>query len=140
MSRSTYSLSGRARPVRSRAVVRAALLALALGAAHATACGGGGDARARISPPDSTPDTTSDPARATPRVTLDPGTRYQTIVGWEATAQTGQDEVQFVDRCSAAVLDRAVSDLGIKRLRLTLRSGAVTSSSRIRTAMRSSRR
>ncbi|MGI9079036.1 MAG: hypothetical protein ACR2G6_17160 [Gemmatimonadaceae bacterium] len=55
-------------------------------------------------------------------ITLDSSQRFQTIVGWEATAQAGEEQPGFSRvRDSAFVL--AVDDLGINRLRLELRSG-----------------
>ncbi|MGH9372490.1 MAG: glycoside hydrolase family 30 beta sandwich domain-containing protein [Vicinamibacterales bacterium] len=59
-----------------------------------------------------------DPAR----VSIDLKQQYQTITGWEATAEAGQEEPgaeQFVPQA----LDAAV-DLGITRLRLEVLSGA----------------
>ena len=62
-------------------------------------------------------------------VTLDPAHRFQTIAGWEATADLpdhpGAPEWDgYID----ALLDRAVSDVGITRIRLEVRSGAETRS------------
>lgn len=56
---------------------------------------------------------------STPLITLTPSTRYQTILGWEATAQAGQSTAGW----TGAVLDSAVA-LGINRLRLEIKSGA----------------
>lgn len=56
-------------------------------------------------------------------VTIDPGKRYQTISGWEATAQAGQDASDEFAEYSEDLFDRAVDDLGITRLRLEVRSG-----------------
>jgi O-glycosyl hydrolase len=59
-------------------------------------------------------------------VTLDPSTKMQTIIGWEATAQTGQDDVPRAsyDAYIDELMDAAVNDLGLTRLRVELRSGA----------------
>jgi uncharacterized protein (TIGR03437 family) len=67
-------------------------------------------------------------------ITLDPATTYQTITGWEATAQAGQ--IKEVDTASGTsnlnpafprykdqLFDLAVSDLGINRVRLQIISG-----------------
>jgi len=55
-------------------------------------------------------------------ITLDSTKRYQTIVGWEATAQAGQDQAGFT-RLRDSLITLVVDDLGINRLRLELRSG-----------------
>jgi uncharacterized protein (TIGR03437 family) len=68
-------------------------------------------------------------------ITLDPGTTYQIMTGWEATAQAGQ--INEVDTATGAsnlnpayprykdqLFDLAVSDLGINRIRLEILSGA----------------
>lgn len=60
-------------------------------------------------------------------ITLDVATKYQTMTGWEATAQAGQDPIDTGGANFAAfkdeVFDRAV-ELGINRLRVEIRSGA----------------
>ncbi len=69
-------------------------------------------------------------------ITLDPKTTYQTITGWEAVAQAGQiacapaDFVKgSVTACAAylkyrdALMDQAVNDLGITRLRVEAKRG-----------------
>ncbi len=55
-------------------------------------------------------------------ITLDPSQRYQTIVGWEATAQAGQDFASYPSYRDKLISD-AVNELGITRIRLELRSG-----------------
>lgn len=58
-------------------------------------------------------------------VELDVATRHQTMTGWEATAQMGQwecDPTAF-SNYSDTVVDRAVNELGINRIRLELYSG-----------------
>jgi hypothetical protein len=62
-------------------------------------------------------------APADARITLDPGTRYQTIVGWESTAAAGIHEPAHFPKFRDALFDRVVEDLGITRLRLEVRSG-----------------
>lgn len=57
-------------------------------------------------------------------ITLDPGTTYQTITGWEATAQAGQLECPGFTNYKDELFDQAVDDLGINRVRLEVRSGA----------------
>jgi hypothetical protein len=56
-------------------------------------------------------------------VTLDLERRYQTITGWEAVAQAGQDASPGFDRYRDRLFEMAVNDLGINRLRLEIRSG-----------------
>lgn len=57
-------------------------------------------------------------------ITLKPEVRYQTMVGWEATAQAGQFEfLDLYPRYRDAVLDAAVNDLGINRLRVEVFGG-----------------
>jgi hypothetical protein len=60
-------------------------------------------------------------------VTVDTATRFQTMSGWEAVAQVGQDERGYATFQQAALFDAAVNDLGINRLRLELRAGAENS-------------
>jgi len=68
-------------------------------------------------------------------ISLDPNTAYQTMIGWEAVAQAGQ--IQEINTASGKsnvnpafakykdqLYDQAVSDLGINRLRVELRSGS----------------
>lgn len=55
-------------------------------------------------------------------ITIDPSRRYQTIVGWEATAQAGQTFESYAGYRDKLVSD-SVNDLGINRLRVELRSG-----------------
>jgi hypothetical protein len=61
------------------------------------------------------------------RVTVDAGTRFQTMTGWEATAQAGQDDSPAFDVYRDRLFDAAVDDLGIERLRLGIRSGTENS-------------
>jgi len=56
-------------------------------------------------------------------ITIDPDMHYQTIVGWEATAQAGQDFASFPE-FGPKLLFSAVNELGINRLRLEVRSGS----------------
>lgn len=56
-------------------------------------------------------------------ISLDSGTQYQTINGWEAVAQAGQLECQGFSKYKNEVYDRAVNELGINRLRLEIKSG-----------------
>jgi hypothetical protein len=64
-------------------------------------------------------------AQATSRnvIALDATTTYQTISGWEATAEAGQNNPYF-PKFKDALFDQAVNDLGINRIRLEIRSGA----------------
>jgi hypothetical protein len=61
-------------------------------------------------------------------ITIDSNKTYQTMTGWEATAQIGHQEfpASQVQRWSDAVLTQAV-DLGINRLRVPITSGAENS-------------
>ena len=57
-------------------------------------------------------------------ITLDPSTTYQTITGWEATAQIGDtDFFGTFQNWRDQVLDLAANDLGINRLRVEIRGG-----------------
>jgi len=58
-------------------------------------------------------------------VVLNASERFQTISGWEATAELGgSPSLDEAPEWASAMLDRAVDDLGINRLRLEVRSGA----------------
>lgn len=56
-------------------------------------------------------------------VTVDTSVKYQTMTGWEAVAQAGQARTGF-ERWRDSLFYAAVNDLGINRLRLTVRSGS----------------
>jgi hypothetical protein len=61
-------------------------------------------------------------------IQLNPAIKYQTITGWEATAQAGEDtDPRAFLKYKDQLFDMAVNDLGINRLRLELRSGVETS-------------
>lgn len=57
-------------------------------------------------------------------ITIDPSKKYQTITGWEATAQAGQIDSPVFDTYKDTLFDQAVNDLGINRLRVEVMSGA----------------
>jgi hypothetical protein len=57
-------------------------------------------------------------------ILVDPSIRYQTMLGWEATAEAGQTEISSFPRYRDQVVALAVDDLGLNRLRLEVRSGA----------------
>ena len=59
-------------------------------------------------------------------ITLDAGTTYQTMNGWEAVAWASNDAAAFPNFIDE-VLDRAVNELGIDRIRLEVRSGVENS-------------
>jgi hypothetical protein len=59
----------------------------------------------------------------TPRVVVTAATRYQTMTGWEATAQAGHDDSPGFLIYKDQLFDRAVDELGIDRLRVEIRSG-----------------
>lgn len=68
-------------------------------------------------------DTTGVPIqRDSGDISFDPATRYQTIVGWEANAQSGQGDPSFPS-VKDELFDRAVSEVGLNRIRLEIRSG-----------------
>jgi hypothetical protein len=63
----------------------------------------------------------SSPQEAT--ITLKPEVKFQTITGWEAVAQAGQDASSSFLKYRDKLFETAVDDLGINRLRLEIRSG-----------------
>jgi hypothetical protein len=110
---------------RPPALVRATALAgsVTLAALLATACGGGS------SPPTDGQGGNdgggrTDDALADVTVTLAPAERYQTMRGWEATAQAGQEDVAAFPQYRGALAEWAVDSVGLDRLRLEIRSGA----------------
>ncbi|MEO7041278.1 MAG: hypothetical protein ABI035_03350 [Gemmatimonadaceae bacterium] len=84
-------------------------------------CGSRADSTGQTSP-NNQPSTPSDGAPAT-TITVVPGTRYQTMTGWEATAEAGQNDVAAYTAYRDHALDLAVNTLGINRLRVEIRSG-----------------
>ncbi|MBA3727441.1 MAG: hypothetical protein H0W86_13670 [Armatimonadetes bacterium] len=56
-------------------------------------------------------------------VTIDTLARFQTMTGWEATAQAGQADRHF-PAFRNSLFDQAVNDLGINRLRIAIFAGA----------------
>ncbi|MDX2260708.1 MAG: hypothetical protein SFU84_03315 [Gemmatimonadales bacterium] len=66
------------------------------------------------------------PAPAT--ITVDTTTRFQTMEGWEATAQTGHLEPGGAG-WQSSLMDQAVNDLGLNRIRLEIKSGLEGSAS-----------
>lgn len=57
-----------------------------------------------------------------PTIAIDTGTRHQTISGWYATSQAGQDECLTFDRYQTELFDRTIDELGLNRLKLAVRS------------------
>ncbi len=57
-------------------------------------------------------------------VTVMPSTTYQTIQGWEGTSQIGNTTDCSLASPQAAVLDKAVNELGLTRVRLEIKSTA----------------
>ncbi len=53
-------------------------------------------------------------------ITVDPDTRHQVIVGWEAAAEAGQIEVPGFEIYQDTLFDLAVFDVGINRIRLQM--------------------
>lgn len=82
-------------------------------------CGGSADSHGQNNQPASP----SGPAPATV-ITVDPSTRFQTMTGWEATAQAGQGIIASYPAYRDHLLDLAVNKLGINRLRVEVRSGS----------------
>ena len=82
-----------------------------------SACGETSTFNATPPPPSPPPLTAADAV-----ISVDPSVVHQTIVGWEATAQAGQDESTF-PLFKDELFDRAVNELGLNRLRLQVRSG-----------------
>jgi O-glycosyl hydrolase len=54
-------------------------------------------------------------------ISLDPRTTYQTMLGWEATAQAGEVDSPGFPAYQDFLFDQAVNDLGINRLRVEVR-------------------
>ena len=57
-------------------------------------------------------------------ITIDSSTRHQIISGWEATATISEGDSTTVGLYADEVIDEAVNDLGINRLRVEVKSGA----------------
>jgi len=65
------------------------------------------------------------PSDSVPTITVDPGQRYQTIVGWEGTMEIGSpQDASLMVSYQDELFDRVVEDLGLNRIRLAVRSGA----------------
>ncbi len=64
-------------------------------------------------------------ASAAPIIEIKPESTFQTIRGWEAAAQLGEVDCnhEAYRRYRSEVVDRAVNEVGLTRLRLDLRSG-----------------
>lgn len=84
--------------------------------AAAAACGHDSPVQPVVVPPPSEP-------KGTP-ITIDPSASFQTVLGWEATAEAGQFECPAWSSYKEGVLDRIVNEVGINRLRLEIRSGS----------------
>ncbi|HKQ77201.1 MAG TPA: hypothetical protein VJ810_26120 [Blastocatellia bacterium] len=57
-------------------------------------------------------------------ITLNPGVTFQTMLGWEATAQAGQFAFRTAfSKYKDPLFDAAVNDLGINRVRLEIQNG-----------------
>src|SRR5204863_8594441 len=57
-------------------------------------------------------------------ITLNPKTKFQTISGWEATAEAGAGASAAFPKYKDLLFNQAVNYLGINRLRLEIKSGA----------------
>jgi hypothetical protein len=76
------------------------------------------DAGITQEPPGPQPPPPPPPGDTTPGdIRVDAGTQFQTITGWEAHVQAGQEHAQFAS-FRDALFDQAVNDLGITRLRI----------------------
>jgi len=60
-------------------------------------------------------------------ITVEPGTTFQTITGWEATAWVAEPSDPALPHYRDALYDALVNDIGINRLRLEVRSGVENS-------------
>lgn len=69
---------------------------------------------------DCSPSTTTPPPSVV--ITVDTLTRFQTMDGWEATAQAAQGNPTF-PQWQSSLFDQAVNDLGINRLRVEVYAG-----------------
>lgn len=92
------------------------------------ACGKAGNGPVVESPPPPPPPAPPPPPPPSPgpvdaTVSVDTAAKFQTMSGWEATAQSGQESPGF-SGWQMPLFDLAVSDLGINRLRLAVKSGA----------------
>lgn len=56
-------------------------------------------------------------------ISLNPATVYQTMSGWEVTGEAGQLHSPAWNNYKNALLDQAVNDLGINRIRAEIKSG-----------------
>lgn len=75
--------------------------------------------------PTPVPTPTPNPGNCTTScININSAQTYQTMDGWEATSQSGQDDAKTFNQYKDALYDAAVNDLGINRIRLEIRSGA----------------
>lgn len=70
--------------------------------------------------PTPTPVSTPAPTPSSNTITINPNTRFQTMAGWEATAQAGQSDYGDWNLYKNNLMDQVVAD-GIDRLRLQVR-------------------
>ena len=113
-------------PVTGLALRRLHIPALLFVTIGMISCGGDsvdGAGQSGASNQPASPSGPSSPAPSTV-ITVDPSTRYQTMTGWEATAEGGQNDVASYPAYRARLLDLAVNTLGINRLRVEVKSGA----------------
>lgn len=84
------------------------------------ACGGG----SVDGPPTARLPQAGTPGQAPSTVfTVNPAARYQTMTGWEATAEGGQNDVASFPAYRDQLITAAVNNLGINRLRVEVKSG-----------------
>lgn len=100
-------------------------LAVIFGLAGACACGGESPYTIILPPDDDDdPPVVPIPGDTTPgTIRLNAGLRYQTISGWYATSQVGQNECSTFDAYRDELMDRTVNELGLNRIKLPVRAG-----------------
>lgn len=83
----------------------------------------GGSCGGSRSPSDAPPP--NQPVGSIPTITVDPDRRYQTMQGWEGTMYIGDPQSEsLVSSYQDELFDRVVGELGLDRIRLSIRSGA----------------
>jgi hypothetical protein len=62
--------------------------------------------------------------RTPPTISIDSSKLHQTISGWYATSQAGQDECSTFDQYKTELFDRTINELGLNRMKLAVRAYA----------------
>lgn len=68
----------------------------------------------------------SSPVLAAGTISVNPNVKYQTMVGWEATTQSGETDSPYFNQYKNQLFDSAVNDLGLNRVRLETRKANCT--------------